>query len=117
MWSHPLTSIDLYMQLSLLLMATRTMWFSVAIFRPSEGERELDRPVTCSEDVEELDDCMCVVGEWGGDGMSVGECMLAAPNDVSNVHQSIVRNYNLIWQVAQSSCGFILFVTIGYKII
>ena len=56
---QPLTSIDLYMQLSLLLMATRTMWFPVAIFRPSEGERELDRPFTCSKDVEELCDCMC----------------------------------------------------------
>ena len=68
MWSHPLTSIDLYMQLSLLPMATRTMWFSVAIFRPSEGERELDRPVTCSEDVEELSDCLCVCGGGGGVG-------------------------------------------------
>ena len=62
---QPLTSIDLYMQLSLLLMATRTMWFPVAIFRPSEGERELDRPFTCSEDVEELCDCMCEC-ECGG---------------------------------------------------
>ena len=85
------------------------MWFSVAIFRPSEGERELDRPVTCSEDVEELCDCMCVCGREGG-GMS--ECKLAAPNDVSNVHQSIVRFYHSIWHVAQSSCGYILSVAI-----
>lgn len=41
------------------------MWFPVAIFRPSEGERELDRPFTCSEDVEELCDCMCEC-ECGG---------------------------------------------------
>ena len=41
--------------------------------------------------------------------MSVGECKLAAPNDVSNIHQ---RNYNSTWQVAQSSCSFIMSVTI-----
>jgi len=39
---YPLTNIDLYMEQSLLPMATRTMWFTVGIFRSSEGERELD---------------------------------------------------------------------------
>ena len=47
---------------------------------PSEKERELDHPVTCSEDVEDLCDCVCVC-VWGGGvcggggrgGMSVGE--------------------------------------------
>lgn len=53
--------------------------------------------------------CVCG-GERGGGGMS--ECKLAAPNDVSNVHQSIVRFYHSIWHVAQSSCGYILSVAI-----
>ena len=89
---QPLTSIDLYMQLSLLLMATRTMWFPVAIFRPSEGERELDRPFTCSEDVEELCDCTCEC-ECGGcvceSGCGRGKCKLPVPNTISNFNQRV----------------------------
>ena len=37
---------------------------------PSEEERELDHTVNCSEDVEDLCDCICVCV---GGGMSVGE--------------------------------------------
>ena len=48
-------------------------------------------------------DCVCRGGEGG---MSVGECKLAAPNDVSNVHQRIMRNYNSIWlRAAVVTCG------------